>query len=195
MQLHRRIPADDRRPRTREVRFPIPIAGGGLALATTRSAAGRSHCLWPTRFNLSPVPTTPVPTAPASGPTSMHPNCAVPGPDRPPAAKPYPARTTPIPVAWHPIIIRARSDRDAFDSARRGSLTHDCRGRLRRRHIGIDRRRLWRLPVRRRRRNCSRWRLVKGLLSGLRRGLINGLRPVHRHVLDAALHTARGQTH
>ena len=135
------------------------------------------------------MPTMPVPTTAASGPTTAHPNCAVPRTDRPPAANPYPAWTAPIPITWHPVIIRAGSHWHHLDLGWRRSLSNDCHGRLWR-CISIGRHRLWRLPIDGRRLNRAWLRLVKSLLSWLLLRLVNGLRAVNRHILHSSLHTA-----
>ncbi len=117
----------------------------------------------------------------------------MPGTDRPPAAYPYPAWTAPIPITWHPVIIRARSHWHHLDLWRWRSLSNDGYGRLWRR-ISIGRHRLWRLPIGGRRLNRPRLRLVKSLLSGFLLRLVNGLCAVNRHRLHASLHTACGDS-
>ena len=146
--------------------------------------------------SLPPVSAMPMPPAPAPRPPSAHPDCAVPGPDRPTAADPYPTRTGPVPIARHPIVFRSGSHGNHLDLWQRRGLSDDggsgLLGRWSRRRVGIGRCWLWRLPVGGSRHNRSRLRLVKSLLSDLRRGLVGGLCSVNRHILDSTLNAARG---
>lgn len=116
----------------------------------------------------------PAPPAAASGPSTVHPDRAVPRSDRPPAAPPHPSICPPIPVPRHPIVVRAGGNRDDLDLRGWWSLRrHGTYGR----RIGVRR---------------SNDRCLSACRDGLRS--VSGRVLVTRHVHHPALHAA-GQGH
>lgn len=116
----------------------------------------------------------PAPPAAASGPSTVHPDRAVPRPDRPPAAPPHPSICPPIPVPRYPIVVRAGGNRNNLDLRGWWSLRrHGTYGR----RIGVRR---------------SNDRCLSACRDGLRS--VSGRVLVTRHVHHPALHAA-GQGH